>query len=356
MPRQQDPIRVLVLGTGAIGSGIARVILNKPGLTLAGAYARRPGRGGVDLGTAIGLGRDLGIAVSNALPQLVEETAPRVAIQATCSTVAEAAGEISILIRAGVHVITVAEEMAYPDAGSPGMARELDRMARESGVSVLGTGVNPGFVLDLLVIALSGVCTDIGHISARRINDLAMYGRSVMEAQGVGLSPSGFQKRLAAGSVVGHIGFRESIRMIASSTGWKIDRIDETREPIIARIALETPVVKVEPGHVAGCLHTAVAYSGGEPVIELTHPQQVHPHLQGVETGDIIRIRGNPDVNLRVNPEIPGAPATVALAVNGIPRVLNAEPGLHSVADLPVSAAMLCDARKLLKAAAGCGA
>jgi len=348
----QGPVRVLVLGTGSIGSEIARVILNKPGLKLVGAFARRAERGGLDLGTAIGLGRELGVTVGNELPELLEEAQPHVAIQATCSTVADAVGEISTLIRRRVHVITIAEEMACPEAGSPEIARELNQLASDHGVSLLGTGVNPGFVLDLLIITLSGVCTDIRHISARRTNDLAMYGHSVLKAQGVGLSRAEFQKGLHAGSVVGHIGFRESIHMIASSIGWKIDRIDENRDPIIARVARETPFVTVDPGRVAGCLHTAVGYSGDKPVIELIHPQQVHPHLERIETGDTIRIRGTPDINLHMRPEIPGGLATAALAVNEIPRVLNAEPGLHTMVDLPVPAAILADARALIKGAA----
>lgn len=348
----QDPIRVLVLGTGKIGSEIARVILNKPGLELVGAFGRRLERSGLDLGRAIGLGQDLGIVIGNKLPHLVEEAKPHVAIQATCSTVADAIGEVSTLLCSGVHVISIAEEMAYPAAGSPEMAPKMDKLATDHGVSLLGTGVNPGFVLDLLVITLSGVCTDIRRIVAKRTNDLAPYGHSVLKAQGVGLSREEFQRRLDAGSVVGHIGFRESIHMIATSIGWKIDRIDEAREPIIARVARETPLVTVAPGHVAGCLHSAVAYAGGEPIIELTHPQQVHPHLEGVETEDTIQIEGTPDIKLHLSPEIPGALATVALAVNMIPRVLNAEPGLHTMADLPVPVAMLADARKFLTTAA----
>ena len=104
--------------------------------------------------------------------------------------------------------------------------------------------------------------------------------------------------------------------------------------------------VTVEPGHVAGCRHTAVAYRAGEPVITLIHPQQVHPHLEGVETGDTIEIAGTPTVRLAGSPEIPGGLATIALAVNMIPRVLSAPPGLHSMADLPVPAAILGDARR----------
>lgn len=344
-----EPIRVLVLGTGQMGSGIARLVLEKQGLELVGAYGRRTRRAGMDLGQAIGLGRGLGLRISADLPDLAEHTRPHVAIQATCSRLSDAADEITSLVRRGVHVISIAEEMAYPVCRSPTIAHEMDRLATHHGVAILGTGINPGFVLDLLVITLTGVCADVESISATRINDLSPYGPSVLASQGVGLMPEAFRKGLQDGTVVGHIGFAESVHMIAGALGWEIKRIEESREPIVSQVHRETPIVTIEPGCVAGCLHTVVAYRNDTPVITLIHPQQVLPHLEGVETGDVIEIVGTPNVRITGSPEIPGGTGTIALAVNMIPRVLNAAPGLHSMAALPVPAAMLGDPRKLIR-------
>ena len=141
--------------------------------------------------------------------------------------------------------------------------------------------------------------------------------------------------------MVGHFGFPESIAMIANALGWEVERVEQTRRPIISRVRRTTPHVTVEPGQVAGCDHRAVAWRKGVPLITLIHPQQVHPGLEGIATGDRIEIKGTPDISLSGSPEIPGATATIALAVNMFPRVLNARPGLHSMADLPVPAAML---------------
>jgi 4-hydroxy-tetrahydrodipicolinate reductase len=329
-----------------MGSGIARLVLEKQGIELVGAYGRRTQRGGIDLGQAIGLGRELGIPIATALDTVLAHTRPHVAIQATCSRLADAFAEVATLVRHGVHVISIAEEMAYPAAQSPALAGEIHRLAVEHGVAVVGTGINPGFVLDLLVITLTGVCSAITSIVAQRVNDLSPYGPSVLASQGVGLTPEAFRKGRANGTVVGHFGFPESIHMIADALGWDIDRIEESREPIVSTVRRETPFVTVEPGNVAGCMHTAVAYRAGEPVITLIHPQQIHPHLEGVQTGDSIEIRGTPPVCFAGSPEIPGGLGTVALAVNLIPRMLTATPGLHSMADLPVPAALLGDARK----------
>jgi 4-hydroxy-tetrahydrodipicolinate reductase len=237
--------------------------------------------------------------------------------------------------------------MAYPAARSPAIAAELHALAAAHDAAVVGTGVNPGFVLDLLVIALTGVCERVEAITATRVNDLSPYGPTVLREQGVGLTPEAFAAGLAAGTVVGHHGFPESIHMIAAAVGWDIERIEETRAPILARVERRTPFVTVAPGSAAGCLHTAVAYRDGRPAITLIHPQQVHPESEAAETGDAIEIAGTPQVRLSGRPEIAGGVATAALAVNIIPRLLAAPPGLHCMADLPVPAAMLGDARRL---------
>lgn len=343
-----DLLGVLVLGTGQMGTGVARLLLKKQGLRLVGAFCRRPGRSGMDLGEVLGSHSELGIPVEDDLEGVIARTRPSIAIQTTCSTVVDAAAEISFLVRNGVNVISIAEEMVFPAAASRELASEIDHLAVRHGVAVLGTGINPGFVLDTLIIALTSVCTDIDSIIAERVNDLAPFGPTVLESQGVGLTPEAFVQRVEAGSVVGHVGFEQSIRMIAGSVGWEIDRIDEKREPILSTVTRATPFVTVEPGRVAGCLHSAVAYRDDRPVISLTHPQQIHPHLEGVQTRDRIEISGRPPVEFCGSPEIPGGEGTVALAVNMIPRVLNAAPGLHGMADLPVPAAMLCDVRKLV--------
>jgi 4-hydroxy-tetrahydrodipicolinate reductase len=344
------PVRVVVLGTGQMGSGIVRLALEKPGLALVGVCARRAARAGTDAGLAVGRSAPLGLAIETDLPALLARARPDVAIQATCSRLADAEAEIAACVERGVHVVSIAEEMAWPAAYDAAWAERLDRLAARHGVAVLGTGVNPGFVLDLLVIALSGACARVDAIRATRVNDLSPYGPSVLRAQGVGLAPEAFRAGVEAGSVVGHVGFPASIAMIAHALGWKIERVEETREPIVARVRRVGACATVEPGQVAGCLHRAVAFRDGRPAIELVHPQQVRPEAEGVETGDTLELEGAPPLRLESRPEIPGGAATVALAVNAVPRVLAAAPGLRSMAEIPVPAALPADASGLTPA------
>jgi 4-hydroxy-tetrahydrodipicolinate reductase len=345
----EDAVRVVLLGTGQMGTAAARILCTKQGFDLVGVVAHRPDRAGKDAGEVLGLPAPLGVAVTNDLAATLAATEPHVVLQTTCSRVVEAEVELVTCMEAGADVVSIAEELAYAWAGSPEAAARLDWLAHVHEVTVLGTGVNPGFVLDLLVIALTGVCAHVEAITATRVNDLSPYGPTVLRTQGVGLTPEAFRAGVADGSVVGHFGFPESVAMIAGALGWDIDRVEQTREPIVATVRRETPFVVVEPGNVAGCRHTAVAYVGDRPVITLVHPQQVRPEAEGVATGDTIEIAGTPPVRLSGSPEIPGGTATAALAVNMIPRVLAAPPGLVSMADLPVPAAIEGDVRRLLR-------
>ena len=344
----QNKLKVAVLGTGQMGSGIVRLLMRKQGIELVGVYGRRADRSGVDVADAIGHGTKIGVDVTNDLPGLLSSVRPDVIIQATCSKVEQAVAEIKTAVQGGANVISIAEEMAYPSYEAPRLAEEIHTLALENKVTVVGTGINPGFVLDLLVICLTGVCYNVESITAKRVNDLSPYGPSVLQTQGVGITPEAFKKGVADGSVVGHFGFPESISMIAKALGWKIDKIEQTREPIISKVHRETPFVKIEPGLTAGCTHTAKGYMDGKAVIHLIHPQQVHPHLEDVQTGDTIEIKGEPDVKFSSGPEIPGGIGTIALAVNMIPQVVTGLPGLKTMADLPAPAAILGDVRQLI--------
>ena len=345
----EGTIRVVVLGTGQMGSGIIKLLLEKQGIEIAGVYGRRADRVGSDVGEVVGLGREIGVKLTNNLAELLEETRPHIAIQATCSKVVQAVDEIKTILNHGANIVSIAEEISYPAYEAPQLADEINKLALEKGVTVVGTGINPGFVLDLLVITLTGVCYSVESITAKRINDLSPYGPSVLTTQGVGITPEAFRKGVKDGSVVGHFGFPESISMIAKALGWKIDKIEQNREPIISNVKRETPFVTIEPGHTAGCTHTATAYMDGRPVINLVHPQQVHPHLEDVQTGDYIEIKGEPDVRFSGSPEIPGGIGTIALAVNMIPQAIKGAPGLKSMMELPAPAAIMGDIRTLIK-------
>lgn len=339
-------MRVIIWGLGAMGSGIARALLERENVAVVGALDLNPANAGRTLTEVVGAGHS-DVVVSASPAAVVRPGVADAAIIATASFLPEVLPQIEQAVHAGLNVITIAEEMAYPAAQHPAAARELDALAKKHGVTVVGTGINPGFVLDSLIIALTGACLQINAIHATRINDLAPFGPTVMRTQGVGTTPQEFAAGVESGSIVGHVGFPESMQMIAKALNWQLDEVVQTKEPIISSVRRETPHVVVEPGMVAGCRHVAYGRSNGRTLITLEHPQQIQPELAHVETGDFIRIDGTPDINLQIKPEIPGGVGTMAMAVNMLPVVMAAEPGLKTMQDLPLPAAMLASGVKV---------
>ncbi|MGM0445618.1 MAG: 2,4-diaminopentanoate dehydrogenase [Bacillota bacterium] len=340
-------IKVVLWGMGSMGSGMGKYLVDKKGVEIVGAIANRESKAGKDVGEFFGLDKEVGVKITNDPMSVITEDVD-VVLQATSSFVKDVYPQIEEIVKRKVNVISIAEEMAYPMVESKEISEKIDKLAKENNVSVLGTGINPGFVLDLLIIALSGACAKVDKIEAARINDLSPFGPTVMRTQGVGTTVEEFEKGIKDGSIVGHIGFLESINMIADRLGIELDKVEQTREPIVSETHRETEHVKVEPGMVAGCRHIARGYSDGKEVILLEHPQQIHPGKEGTETGDYIKIKGIPDINMSIQPEIPGGIGTMAVAINMIPVIVGAKAGLVTMKDLPVPAAMVGDLRKLM--------
>jgi len=327
-------IKVAVWGTGMMGQGLLGYILDRPkDIELVGVIDRHPEKHGRTVGEVIG--RECAIPVT-ADSASVLALKPDVVCVCTASNLHEITDQVEAAILAEADVIGIAETLSYPWASDPAWAERIDALAREHGVTVLGTGINPGFVLDALPIALSSICLRIDRIEASRINDLSPFGPTVMSSQGVGTTVEQFEAGIADGSIVGHIGFQESVGLIAYALGWEIDEVVETREPIVSTVERSTPHVHVAPGNVAGCRHIARAYSKGELKIELVHPQQIHPELEGIETGDYLTIVGEPNVSFHDGPEIPGGKGTYASVGNYIPLMGSAAPGIQTVVDMPL--------------------
>lgn len=239
--------------------------------------------------------------------------------------------------------------MAYPQAQEPDLAIELDKIAKENGVSILGTGINPGLIMDLLVVILTGCMTDLTHVEAKRVNSLSPFGHTVMEEQGVGITMDEFNKGVEEGTLAGHVGFEESIAMIADAVGWKVDKVVTQMKPIQTDVDRKSPHGFAAAGNVAGVNMTGQGYVGGQPIIDMIHPQQIEPEQVGVQTGDYITLKGTPEVNMAITPEVEGGLGTIAMCVNMIPQIINAEPGLKTMLDLPVPRAIQGDIRDRIK-------
>ncbi len=170
-----------------------------------------------------------------------------------------------------------------------------------------------------------------------------------MEEQGVGITVDEFNAGVADGSLAGHVGFAESIRMIGDAIGWEVEKYETQMKPIVTSVDRKSPYGFAAAGNVAGVNMTGQGYVNGEVKIDMIHPQQIEPEMEGTFTGDYVTLKGTPEVNMSIKPEVEGGLGTIAMCVNMIPQVINADPGLKTMLDLPVPRAIMGDMRKMIK-------
>ena len=343
-------VNVVIWGFGAMGRGMAEMLLSKKGVIISGVCDLHPDLVGKSIFNAIDSKQNdhPEVMVSDDIESLLNKDNCDIVLLATDSYTAKAFPKMKMILEKGINVISTAEEMAYPQAQEPELAKELNKIAKENNVTVLGTGINPGFIMDLLVVALTGVMSDVTHIEANRVNSLSPFGPTVMEEQGVGITLDEFNKGMEDDTLAGHVGFAESIGMIADAIGVKLDKVEQQMAPIVTTIDRTSPYGFAAANDVAGVNMTGQGLVDGKVFIDMKHPQQIEPEMEGTHTGDYINIKGTPEVNMAITPEIDGGIGTIAMCVNMIPHVLNARSGLKTMIDLPVPRAILGDMRDLL--------
>ena len=340
-----ENVKVIIWGLGAMGSGMADMLLAKKGVDIVGVAGRgaKIGKSMYDyLKTPRGDRPDVLIGSPE---DVIKEKSADVVLLCTDSFTRNAFERIKFILERKINCITSAEEMAYPMAQEPELSRQLDEIAKANGVSVLGTGINPGLIMDLLVVIMTGCCESVEHIVARRVNSLSPFGPAVMEEQGIGITEEEFRQGVKDGTLSGHVGFPESINMVADAIGWKVEKVTQSMEPIVTDVDRQAPHGFAKAGNVAGCAMKGFGYVDGELKIEMDHPQQIEPEQVGVQTGDYVIIKGVPNINLVNSPEVPGGIGTIAMCVNMIPHIINARPGLHTMLTLPVPRAIMGDMR-----------
>ncbi len=346
-----DNVRVVIWGFGAMGSGMARMILKKKGIEIVGVCDMHPDRVNKDFHDVLGVprGNRKPVIIKGRIEDVITEKSCDIALCATDSFTKDAFPRLKYCLEQKVNVISTAEEMSFPAARNPELAAGLDRIAKANGVSILGTGINPGLIMDLLVIVMTGCMVDVDHIEAKRVNSLSPFGPTVMHEQGVGFTVEAFEKAVKDGSMAGHVGFHESVGMIGAALGWKIDKFEQQMKPIVTSVDRKSPHGFAKAGDVAGVNMTGQGYVDGTVKIDMIHPQQIEPEMEGTHTGDYVTIQGTPPINLANMPEVEGGLGTIAMCVNMIPNVINATPGLKTMIDLPVPRAIMGDFRDQIR-------
>jgi len=323
-------IKVVQYGLGPIGLAIVEVLLTRPWVQLVGAIDIDKNKVGKDVGELLEKPRKIGVTVTDKAEKVLKQTSPQIVTHATSSYMKMIHPQIIQLIDHGTSVVSTAEELSYPFVKYPEMAKEIDERARDKGVIVLGTGINPGFLLDTLAVALSGVCQKVNSIRAERVVDASRRRLPLQKKIGAGLSPSEFEKKVAEGTIK-HVGLPESVGLIALAMGWKVGEIQERISPVVAEKEAKSDYVTVPAGSVAGVRQVAKGILAGQELVVL----DLRMYLGAENPHDSVLLDGIPPVDMVIRGGVQGDRATPAIVVNSILKVISLQPGLRTMLDLP---------------------
>ncbi|HWZ86741.1 MAG TPA: dihydrodipicolinate reductase [Thermoanaerobaculia bacterium] len=324
-------VRVVLVGLGPIGVEVGRAVAGRGAFTFLGAADPAPDKAGRLLSDLLG-GAFAGVGISPSAAALYAQTASTrgrrdVVLLCTGSRLHTILPQIEEAIAAGFHVVSTCEELAYPELRHLPLARQIDRKAKEKGVAVLGTGVNPGLVMDRLVLAVASACVTVESVQVTRVVDAAKRRGPLRAKVGAGMTPQEFAAGVAA-KKLGHVGLSESAALIALGLGLPIDEITETIKPVIA----ERETDGVAPGRVLGLHQIALVQAGDEIKVSLDLTMAVG----APSPADRIDIEGDPPIHLSVAGGFHGDRATVGTVVNAVPFIVTAAPGLKNVVTLPL--------------------
>ena len=323
-------IRVVCYGLGPIGIGIARLALARAGVEVVGAIDLDPQKIGRDLGALVGT-NDAGVTVSGDAMATLAQARPEVVLHATSSALAKVAEQLEQIAKAGAHVVSTCEELAYPWTTQPQLATELDAAARRAGVTLLGTGVNPGYAMDALPLMLTAPCAAVRGVRVLRVVDAARRRGPLQRKVGAGLTPAEFEARVKSG-LVRHVGLPESLHMLATRLGWQLDKMDDSIAAVLADAPISTEFVEVATGQVAGVRQVARGFIGGREMLNL----ELQMYVGAPDPRDSVAIDGDPPVQMTIAGGLHGDVATAAIVLNAASSAIRAAPGLASMAEVPL--------------------
>jgi len=322
-----ESLTAVQFGIGPIGARIVRSARNR-GIEFVGAVDIDPEKVGRDLGTVAGLGAATGVTVTDD-PDEALAAGPDLVFHSTVSDAGTARTQIEPILRAGSNVVTTCEELVYPWRDHLDAAEGIDAVARKYGGTCLGTGINPGFVMDAMPAVLSTPMETVESVRVERVQDAGSRREPLQRKVGAGTDVDQFAEAVAAEA--GHVGSPESAAMLGAALGWTLEEITETIEPVVADERVETEYLTVEAGEVAGVHQVARGFVDGEERLTLDLRMAV-----GLDSRDAVQFEGSPDISVAVEGGYHGDVATSAVVANCAPRVVAADPGLVTMLDLPL--------------------
>ena len=324
-------IRAIQYGVGPIGASIAKLLHEKQAIEIVGAIDTDPNKVGKDLGEVSGsTDGPWGVKISADAEEVLGQAAD-VVIHSTSSSLPKVMDQLLACLEAESCVVSTCEELSYPYRTYPELSAKLDAAAKDWGVALVGTGVNPGFVMDKLVITLAGVSQRIDHAKVLRVVDASKRRLPLQKKIGAGMSVEDFRAKVKEG-VIKHVGLPESVAMVADSLGLAVDEITETIEPKVAEDRVQTEYLTVEPGQAAGVHQIARGLKAGKELVYL----ELQMYVGAKDPADTLTLTGHPNISLVIPGGSHGDIATASVVVNTIPSILDAPAGLRTSRDLPI--------------------
>ena len=324
-------IKAVQFGCGPIGCSVVRYALQRPDIVFVGAIDIDKNLLKRDLGEVVGVKDKLGILISDDTDGILSRTKPDLVFLTTSSSVKTVYSQVVKCVKAGANVLSTCEELSYPYRREPKLSADIDKLAKANKVSVLATGVNPGFLMDAWPLFMTAVCQQVHHVKAIRVQNASSRRGPFQKKIGAGCTREEFKKLVDAGTLK-HVGLPESIAMIAGGLGWELDEITESIEPVMAKTEMKTDFVAVKPGLAAGVRQVGKGIRAGKELIAM----EFEASVEAPESYDAVLITGVPNMEVRVKGGVHGDIATAAIAVNAVRRVIEAAPGLITMKDLPI--------------------
>ena len=320
---------IVHVGIGPLGAKTVRYAAERGCFNIVGAVDTDPDKAGKDIGELCGID-PFGIAVSSSLDEAIAGKQADVALLTTVSSIIALESQVAELARAGLNIVSTCEELFFPWKTNPEVAGRIDEVCRQSNVTCAGTGVNPGYLMDLLPTILSGLCQNVEKVEVWRVQDASVRRIPFQQKIGAALTPEEFEAKKNDGSLR-HVGLPESVDFIADRLGWKLDRNDETLEPVIAETQIDSGYKPISKGMARGVHQVGRGFVGNDEVITLNFQAAVGEP----ESYDQVRIDGEPVIESKIAGGVNGDIATCAIALNTVRSVLEASPGLKTMAQIP---------------------
>ncbi len=322
-------INTVHVGIGPLGQKVLGYAVERGCFNIVGAVDPDPEKAGKDLGQLCGID-PLGVTIKDNLADAIEGKSVDVALVTTVSSLVSLENQVAELANARLNIVSTCEELFYPWKTNPEVAKRIDEICRQNGVACVGTGVNPGYLMDLLPSVLSGLCQNVSKVEVWRIQDASVRRIPFQQKIGAGLTLEEFEAKKKTGTLR-HVGLPESVDFIAEKLGWKLDKNTESLEPVIAENQIDSGYKPIAKGMARGVHQVGRGFVGDKEVITLNFKAAVGEP----ESYDQVHIDGEPGIKSRIAGGVNGDIATCAITLNAVRSILQAKPGLKTMGQIP---------------------